>query len=253
MTNRRRRWWRWPRRVALILAAPLLFVIAILALPIIIPLAGWSKARADRRQRLAVRSWPCGWCGFPLGEEALARAEAIHVAYYDQMSAGFEYFRMVRDLHACCARCDAAHRYHEKADRFDLLSVREFARTYGDLIDGLVAPATLAMAWPWLPPTPPTHAIMLTREGAVEESVVVPPAVDIAAIGEALLRAPWLASDRADMAWTTMAAGATLTFGRRGGLPFVHHDGPGSIRADAVSALRIHRRRERSVQGEEPA
>jgi hypothetical protein len=239
--------------VALILAAPLLFAIAILILPIVIPLAGWSHARAGRRRRLAVRSWPCGWCGFPLGEEALARAEAIHVACYDRMFPEFTRFRMVRDLHACCGRCDAAHRYHDKADRFERLSAREFARTYGDPIDGPVAPATLAMAWPWLPPTPPAHAIALTLDGGGVGSVSVPPAADIAAIGEALLRAPWLAGDGADMAWTAIASGATLTFGRRGGMPFVHRDGPRVIRADAVSALRIHRYREGPAHGKEPA
>ena len=252
MAGRRRRRWRWPRRVALILAAPFLFAIAILALPIAIPLAGWLHAWADRRQRLTVRSWPCGWFSFPLGEEALVRAETIHVAYCDRMFAEFTRFRMVRDVHACCPRCDATHRYHGKADRFERLSAREFARTYGHLIDGLVAPATLAMAWPWLPPMPPTHAIALTRDGARVGSVAVPPAADIAAIGEALLRAPWLAGDRADMVWTTEAAGATLTFGWRDGLPFVDHDGPGAIRADAVSALRIHCRRGKSAQADEP-
>ena len=246
--RRRRRWWHWPRRVALVIAAPFLLVLFILSLPIVLPFVGIAQARSDKRKRLCVERWPCGWCVAPLGAEALARADALFGAYADQQFGDAFKFRIVRDLHACCPRCDAGHRYDEQADRFVLLHPREFATMYGPLLATAVAPATAALAWPWYPPRAVSHRIALTRASVCmgddldaphEGALTVPPDVDVAAIGEALLRSPWLAHVGGTAAWTGTAGPVTLIFGLRSNIPFVRRSGPEPVRADSVGTLHI--------------
>jgi hypothetical protein len=75
----------------------------------------------------------------------------------------------------------------------------------------------------------PPHAATLT----------VPPDVDGIAIGEALLRSPWLPTLGSDTAWAGVAGAASLVFGLRFGTPFVHCFEPEPVRAESVSALHI--------------
>jgi hypothetical protein len=127
---RRRRWWHWPRRFALVIAAPFLLVLFLVSLPIVLPFVGIAQVRSEKRKRACVERWPCGWCVAPLGGEALVRADALFGAYVDRQFGDDFTFRIVRDLHACCLRCDAGHRYDEQADRLVLLHSREFATMY---------------------------------------------------------------------------------------------------------------------------
>lgn len=246
--RRRRRWWHRPRRVALVIAAPFLFVLFLLSLPIVLPFVGIAQARSDKRKRLCAERWPCGWCVAPLGTAALARADALFGASVDEQFGADVMLRIVRDLHACCPRCDAGHRYDEQADRFVLLHPREFAATYGPLLATAVAPAMAALAWPWYPPRAASHRVVLTRDGVCMGddldaphggTLTVPPDVDVAAIGEALLRSPWLAPVGGTAAWTGVAGPVTLVFGLRSGAPFVRRSGPEPVLADSVGALHI--------------
>ena len=136
MRKRRRRPWRSIRRALLIALVPVLLVLFALSMPVLLPLVGLAQARYERRKRLAAARTPCGWCGAPLGAEALARADALFAAYVAKLFPPDRLvkYRIVRDLHACCLRCDAGHRFDEEANRFVLLPGRDFAARYGGLI-----------------------------------------------------------------------------------------------------------------------
>lgn len=251
MFSRERRHKRWrlqPRRVVRVIAAPFLLILFLLSLPIVLPFVGIAEARAKKRKRTRAERWPCGWCVAPLGAEALARADTVFSAYVGQQTGDAAKFRIVRDLHACCPCCDAGHRYDEQADRFALLQSREFATTYGPLLATTVKPATATLAWPWSPPRAASHRVALTRDSVCmgddldaphAGTLNVPPEVDVAAIGEALLRSPWLAHVGDTATWVGVAGSFSLVFGLRSGIPFVRSSGPGPVRAESVSALHI--------------
>ena len=234
--------------MALVIAAPFLFVLFLVSLPIFLPFVGLQQARSKRRLLACVERSPCGWCVAPLGADALARAEALSSAYFDREFADVLYARVVRDLHACCPRCDAGHRYDEPADRFVLLAPRAFAKLYGELLDIAVPPATAVLAWPWQPPRAASHKIALTRDSVCMADdidaphageVTLPAEVDVVAIGEALLRSPWLAHVGATATWTCAAGPVTLVFGLRSGLPFVRRSGTDPVCAGAVASLHV--------------
>ncbi len=236
------------------IAAPFLFVLFLLSLPIVLPIVGLQQAREHKRKRACVERWPCGWCVAPLEAEALTRADALFGAYIDERFDKTEQLRIVRDLHACCPRCDAGHRYDEKADRFVLLDFREFARWYGDLLDTAIAPATAVLAWPWFPPRAASHTIALARDGAWASdgadaphagTLAVPAEVDVAAIGEALLRLPWLQRVGGTACWSCDAGAVTLAFGLRSGMPFVRRLGSEPVRADSVAAVHVRHQAQR--------
>ena len=230
------------------IAAPFVFVLFLLSLPIVLPFVGLQMAREEKRKRACVERWPCGWCVAPLGTEALARADALFGTYIDTYFDKTEQLRIVRDLHACCTRCNAAHRYDENADRFVLHHPFEFARWYGELLDTAVAPSTATLAWPWYPPQAAAHTIALTRDSVCmgddidaphEGTLAVPAEVDAAAIGEALLRSRCLAHVGSTATWTCMMGPVTLVFGLQSGMPFVRRFGAEPMRADEFTTLHV--------------
>ena len=236
--KRRRSWWDSrpgvTLTVLLMLAAALLFVVT---LPVTGPLLAWSEARAERRKLMAVERWPCGWCTAPLGTTALERADALVAAYVSAVCTDdMLYARFVRDLHACCPRCDAGHRYVEREARFALLHPREFEEMYADALRKAVPPATAAMAWAWLRPSEPMHAAALMLDDADAGTVRVPASADAAALGEALLRA-W----NGDADWRAEAEALVLLFGRRDGVPYTRREGPTFVAANRTAVLRVTR------------
>ena len=157
MAKKRKRWWHPLRRAALIVIVPILVILFILSMPIWLPLVGWSHARVERRKRALVECWPCGWCRAPLGEQALLRADALDAAWHAKDAEQDDSFyrrRMVRHLHACCARCGAGHLYLPESRQFALMIPRQFADMYAELVGIAVDPASDQMAWPWLRPRP---------------------------------------------------------------------------------------------------
>ena len=235
--RRRSRWDSGPGialTVVLAFAAVLLFLVT---LPVTGPLLAWSEARAGRRKRAAVERWPCGWCTAPLGTAALERADALVAAY---AAAAFSddmlYVRFVRDLYACCLRCDAGHRYTERDGTFALLHPREFETMYADALRDAVPPASAAMAWAWLRPAEPMHVAALVLDDAEAGTVQVPACAEAAALAEALLRA-W----DGDADWRAEAEPLVLLFGRREGIPYIRREGPTFVAANRVAVLRVPR------------
>lgn len=126
----------WDSRLgaaATLAIAPAAVLLFLMTLPVIGPLLAWSEWRADKRKRAAAAVWLCGRCGAALGPAALERADAVFAAYLRTALAGEGILRMrvVRDLDACCLRCDAGHRWDRAARAFVLLHAREYERTYG--------------------------------------------------------------------------------------------------------------------------
>lgn len=133
----RRTFWNTPLGAAASLAIALSAVLLFLAaLPVTGPILAVTEARAKKRKRVAVVDWPCGRCAHPLGLEALARADAVFAAFVRTAFAvdGMPRARIVRDLDACCRRCDAGHRYHRATRTFALLPRAEFERVYADAL-----------------------------------------------------------------------------------------------------------------------
>lgn len=76
-------WKRWSHAfgaAALTVFGMIAAALLIMALPFVVPIMAWAEKRAvGSKRRIAERS-PCSWCIAQLGEPALARADAIHVA-----------------------------------------------------------------------------------------------------------------------------------------------------------------------------
>lgn len=112
----------------------------VLSLPIVLLFVGLPRARTERRKRAAIERQRCDRCGALLGVAALARADALFAAYVARVHEDDDtrYRRLVRDVHACCPRCDACYGYDERADRFVPLPERMANAMYA----GLLEPAT---------------------------------------------------------------------------------------------------------------
>lgn len=186
--RRSRRLGLQPRRVARVIAAPFLLILFLLSLPIVLPLVGIGRVRAEKRKRICAARWPCGWCVAPPGAKAVTRADTVFKAYVDQQFGDAAKFRIIRDLHACCLRCKPGHRYDE--------------------LD----------AW---------HARTLEMLSEV----------DVAAIGEALLRSPWPARVGDTATWMGVAGSASLAFGLRSGILFVRRSRLGLVHAESCQAV----------------
>ncbi|RZF65097.1 hypothetical protein EWE75_06875 [Sphingomonas populi] len=233
------------------IAAPFLILLFIVSIPFVLPFVAIAEKRTAKRKQALVESWPCGWCVAPLRVEALARADAIFAAYAHKAFAQFHTLqaRMVRNLHACCPRCDAGHRYDEPTNRFVLLHLMEFRETFGEVLREAVPPPTVTLAWPWLAPPGAMHRVKLTRDSVCLADDVaaphvgmieVPAAMDVAAIGEALLRSPWLAHVGSNATWWCSAGSVTLVFGLRAADPFVRRIGKDVVATTIVTDLHVH-------------
>lgn len=239
------------RTVLTAIAVPFLILLFIMSLPFVLPFVAIAEKRAAKRKHALVATWPCGWCVTPLGSEALARADALFAAHTHKEVTELDVWRtrLVRNLHACCPRCDAGHRYDVPSNRFVLLHPLEFRAEFGAVLHAAVPPATVTLAWPWLAPPGPLHRIALTRDSVCLADDVAAPHVgmvevsancDVAAIGEALLRAPWLAHVGGTATWWCSAGPVTLVFGFHAGAPFVERIGPEAVAATCVDHLHVH-------------
>jgi hypothetical protein len=250
MVKQRKRWWHPVRRIALFAIVPVVVILSILAMPVWIPLLGWSMAHEDRRKRKLVETWPCGWCVAPLGADALARADALEAAQIRHSEEGVwaVRYRRVRILHACCTRCGAAHEFQRQSPSFALLGPQEIDRRFGALMDEAVPTPTCRMAWPWLRPASAMHAIEVTRDpidarGEIDPppagQIEVPADVDVAVIAEALLRSPWLPDLGPSASWRCTPGAILLEFGKQDGMPFVRRSGDMPLRANAIAQVHI--------------
>ncbi len=125
MINLQRAWRRLRRRArrSRWLFGLLVLVVAtvlIVSLPVLLPLVAVLHVRDLRRRRSATEAFACVQCGAVLGAAALERADAEwagHLARLHREHPGCT-FRLVRDLHAICTRCDTPYRYDEERRTF---------------------------------------------------------------------------------------------------------------------------------------
>ncbi len=230
----------------LVLSLPFLLALFVLSLRFVLPFVERAEARTEQRKRAAIDRQRCDWCMTPLSVDALARADTLFAAYVAKIDRENDTLRhrLVRDVHACCPSCDACYGYDELAERFVPLHARTARTMYADLLE----PATAAMAWPWLGPHAPLHAIVLTLDSVFPTDAVHPPfsamvevlaTADVGAIAETLLRSPWLADAGSDSAWRYAAGSVTLVFGLRAGMPFVTRIGDDTVRTDQIAAIHL--------------
>jgi hypothetical protein len=230
----------------------LALVLAVLLMPVWLPLLSRSMVRDERRKRKLVETWPCGWCVAPLGEAALSRADALEAAESKAEQIGDDWMdapvHSRRILGACCPRCGAGHYFARKQGAFLLLNPREVGARFGALMEEAVPAPTCRMAWPWLRPAGPMHMLQVTRdpiaafdtpEHPPSGTIEVPADVDVAAIAEALLRSPWLPDPGPSARWRCMTGAVALEFGKEAGIPFVQRAGDIPLRVDTVPLVHL--------------
>ena len=91
-----------------------------IASPVLIPIAALLHLRDRRRMEAAARKARCESCGAILGVASLRRADAAwaeHVAALHRDRPGVR-FRLVRDLWAMCATCDAEYGFDSASGVF---------------------------------------------------------------------------------------------------------------------------------------
>lgn len=266
MAKRRKRWWHPLQEIALVVAVLVLAILALMLMPIWLPLETRKRSRDEQHKRALVEKWPCGWCLAPLGEAALSRADALEAAESKAEQIGKDwmdgYTHSRRILAACCPRCGAAHRFAPKENAFLLLIPRQVGDRFGALLEEAVPAPTCRMAWPWLRPSVAMHRLQVTRDpiAAIDEldqpvtgEIELPHDVDVAAIAEALLRSAWLPDLGPSVRWQCGAGAVPLEFGKEAGMPFVHRSEDIPRRADTVTHVHLAYAYDRNDHGQRDA